>query len=219
MSQFSLEPLDRKAYIASIATLTDKKSIGFAELARDWWDRHFSWRVRGCAALTDSNGKHLCYIFYKIDRYKEYLTIHNLLTPLSHRRKGYATILLKHVFEQALRDNVSRFRLVSVPQSLPFYTSLGFAYWGINSQGDYYCDLPLPDDGLNGVETMVSTTESQDLIGTHFDTIYTKVGGNEKLLSKEQHLRFENDCTYLGHSYMHDTLMAYKKTVKTKNIT
>jgi GNAT superfamily N-acetyltransferase len=205
-----LEPLDREAYSASIEQITDAKSSGFARLARDWWDLHFSWKVHGCIALTDEKGAHLSYIFYKIDRYREYITVHNLFTPRPHRRHGYARELLRLVFKQACNEHVRRFRLASVPQSLDFYLSIGLVYWGINSQGDYYCDLPLPEKGLDGIGAMVQEMDAAGLVGGNFDTIYAKVGGNEMLLSAEQQLAFQSDRRKLGKDYRYDLLMGLR---------
>lgn len=209
-----LEHLDREAYSASIAKIDDPKSAGFARLARNWWDRHFSWKSQGCIVLADEEGSHLSYLFYKIDRYREYLTIHNLFTPRPHRRRGYARELLRRIFKRACGEHVRRFRMASVPQSLDFYLSMGMVYWGVNSQGDYYCDLPLPEEGLDGVENMVRDYGTAELVGGSFDTIYTKVGGNEKLLSEDQRLAFESDRMKLSDGYMYDALIGFKATRK-----
>ena len=133
--------VNRNEYLESVAEIADARSRGFADMALRWWDRHYSWSAGGSVILTDERGRHLCYLFYKIDRYKEYLTIHNILTPLCHRRHGYALLLLHWVFEQALHEHVRRFKAVCVPQSLDFYLALGFCYWGLTSAKDYYCNL------------------------------------------------------------------------------
>jgi GNAT superfamily N-acetyltransferase len=212
MPTYHLTNLNREAYKDSIATITDTKSAGFAKMALEWWDRHFSWKPHGCVALSDEHDAHLCYIFYKIDRYKEYMTIHNIFTPHPHRRMGYAKILLKRVFAQASDARVSRFRFVSVPQSLDFYLSMGFVYWGINSVGDYYCDLPLPENGLEGIKSMIEESDLETLIGASFETIYSKIGGNENLLSQEQHLGFESDKVKMHKHYLNDAFMASRTT-------
>lgn len=211
MPTLHLEHLDREAYVASIAKLDDEKSSGFAGQARDWWDRHFSWKVPGCMALTDEEGEHLSYIFYKIDRYREYMTVHNLLTPRPNRRRGYARELMRLVFEQAGGDHVRRFRLASLPQSLDFYRAIGLVYWGIDSLGNYYCDLPLPESGLDGIGPMVQQMGAAELVGRNFDTIYAKVGGNERLLSEEQRRAFESDRRKLAEGYRYDALVRLKR--------
>lgn len=207
MSKYHLQNLDRKAYIDSIAKIKDKKSIGFANLALNWWDRHFSWNAQGCVILTNEKKEHLCYIFYKIDRYNEYLTIHNIFTPLIFRRKGYAKKLFELVFQIAENKNVSRFRVTCVPQSLNFYLTLGFVYWGINTQGDYYCDLPLPEGGIDNLTDMIQQSEPKELAGKHVGTILSKVKGNVETLNEPQAAIHEKTTKKLADSYLYDDLM------------
>ena len=206
MPDYRLIHLDRNAYKASVAKIADPRTRGFAKLSLEWWDRHFSWRVHGCVVLADETGGHLCYIFYKIDRYGEYLTIHNIFTPLALRRRGYAHALLKIVFDRAHDKHVRRFRLASVSQSLDFYLSLGFVYWGLNSVGDYYCDLPIPADGLEGVEAMVRRNDSSGLLGERFDSVYAKIYGNETRLETTEQQRYEADKRKMHGSYRLETL-------------
>lgn len=213
MTEFHLEHLDRKGYINSIEQIKDKKSIGFANLALDWWDRHFSWKVHGCVILTNEKREHLSYIFYKIDRYNEYLTIHNIFTPLKFRRKGYAHQLFALVFKVAEQKNVSRFRVTSVPQSLSFYLTMGFVYWGINTQGDYYCDLPLPEGGLKQISPMVKKSDPKELAGKYVGNIISKVKGNSETLDNTQTLIHKKSTKKLADSYLYDELMILGKTI------
>ena len=206
MPEYHLLHLDRNAYKASVAQIGDAKTRGFARLSMEWWDRHFSWRTHGCVVLADSDEHHLCYIFYKIDRYREYLTIHNIFTPLSQRRNGYAHTLLAMVFRRAIEVHVDRFRLASVPQSLDFYLALGFIYWGLNSAGDYYCDLPIPDGGLDELDAMIGRMDSSELLGNRRDAVYAKVHGNEGDLDKSQQQRYGSDKKKMGSHYRLGTL-------------
>ena len=202
MPTYHLKTLNRKEYIASTATLEDKKSIGFAEMSLKWWDRHFSWKAGGCVVLCDEKNRHLCYIFYKIDRYRNYMTIHNLLTPYKYRRSGYAKTLLKHIFRDANQKNVKRFRATCVPQSLDFYLSLGFAYWGLTPTKDYYCDLPMPSEGLDDLATMVLHTSTKQLIGSSKKTICNKIKDNEKVLNDTQQQSYDKDKKKMKKAYM-----------------
>ena len=202
MPAYHLEHLDREAYIASVATIQDPRSAGFARQALAWWDRNFSWKVHGCVALTDEAGDHLSYIFYKIDRYRRYMVIHNLFTPLAARRKGYAQLLLKMVFAMAAEREVGRFKLSSVSQSLDFYLSLGFSYWGLTGNGDYYCDLPVPTEGLADLGDLVLRSDVRTLTGGRMETIYEKIRGNVAGLSEEQRPLFEKDRRKLGERFM-----------------
>ncbi len=206
MHEYTLIHLDRDAYLQSIATITDTRSLGFAQLALRWWDRHFSWKQHGCVALSDSHANHLSYIFYKIDRYGDYLTIHNLFTPRSLRRKGYAKQLLSNVFKQAAAQHVRRFRCSCVPQSLEFYLSLGFAYWGTNTEKDYYCDLPMPDEGLEGLVQMVEETDADQLMGKSEATIRKKVCGHVNTMGLEGRGNYKDDLEKMGGRYLGDIL-------------
>lgn len=205
--EYHVVNVTRKAYVESIGEITDSRSRGFAEMALQWWDRHYSWRAGGSVILVDEAGRHLCYLFYKIDRYKEYLTIHNILTPLCHRRQGYALLLLHWVFERALREHVGRFQATCVPQSLAFYLSLGFTYWGLTTTRDYYCNLPIPVGGLEGLKQMVNDTSAQTLAGSALQTIHTKVADNAQGLDAEQQRIHNAGMSVLQGNYMHGDLM------------
>ncbi len=211
MPHYHLEDLNRDAYLDSISHVKDDKSVRFATLALNWWDRHFSWKVHGCVILANDKQEHLSYIFYKIDRYDEYITIHNIFTPLEFRRKGYGYRLLRLVFQLAEEKNVSRFRITCVPQSLDFYMTMGFVYWGINSQGDYYCDLPLPKGGIDQVSEMVQETTPKKLAGKHLNTIISKVKGNIEKLDDIQTMDHKKHAQKLSDSYLYKELMRLEK--------
>jgi hypothetical protein len=207
MPKFHLKSLDRNAYIDSVNTIADERSVRFATMSMKWWDRHFSWRAQGCTVLCDDKENHLCYLFYKIDRYNRYLTIHNIFTPLARRREGYAHELLKMVFELAIEKHVKRFKLDSISKSLDFYLALGFVYWGVNSVGDYYCDLPIPTAGLATLGAMVKRSDVQTLVGGSLEKIYAKVNGNDTALSCEQTLILDSDKQKMQGAYMLNTLL------------
>lgn len=210
MSDYHLQSLGRDQYVASIALIQDAPSLRFADQSLAWWDRHFSWNAQGCYVLCDENNTHVCYLFSKIDRYAEYLTLYNLFTPLVHRRNGYATLMLKMILDAALKQHVKRITFSSISTSLDFYTVLGFIYWGINEIGDYYCNLPLPKEGLEGIVSMTQKSDIEQLIGKHIDTIFTKIDGNEDRLSAEQILLYEADIVKLGAHYAHNRLQVLK---------
>ena len=210
MPKLHLASLDRNDYIASINTIDDERSIRFATMSMKWWDRHFSWRAQGCTVLCDEQENHLCYLFYKIDRYNRYLTIHNIFTPLARRRKGYAHELLNMVFALANKKQVKRFKLDSISRSLNFYLSLGFVYWGVNSAGDYHCDLPMPTEGLETLDAMVKRSDVQTLVGGSLEKIYAKVNGNDTTLSCEQTLILDKDKLKMRSSYMLNALLDIK---------
>jgi len=194
--------LDRKAYRCSVDAIPDLQTRRFADQSLRWWDRHFSWKAQGCAVLCDTEDAHLCYLFYKIDRYRDYITFHNVFTPHHLRRHGYAKILLGKVFAVALAQHVRRFRITSISKSLDFYLPLGFVYWGVNSIGDYYCDLPLPAEGLEGLRGMVECADISTLIGPAEASITRKTGGNEQHLGTDQRDIYDKDVHKMGEQYL-----------------
>ncbi len=198
--------LSRNDYTDSIATISDSKSRRFGEKSLEWWDRHFSWKKNKCLVLVDAEEQHLAYLFGINDRYMQYLTIHNLFTPLVHRKQGNARELLTQQFEMSLVKNVKRFKLCAVPQALKFYDKLGFIYWGINTAGDYYCDLPLPKDGLKGVNMMVQNSTNEELIGNKIQTIQKRTQQNGECLTDAETKQFTADKKWLGKKYRHKVI-------------
>ncbi len=211
---FHLQNLGRKAYIASIATIADARTRKFANMSLNWWDEHFIWELHGCVVLCDTEQNHLCYIFYKIDRYKMYLNIQNIFTPLCERRKGYAQQLLSMVFNLAVLGDVKRFKLTCISNSLDFYLSFGFIYWGVNSVGDYYCDLPIPFDGLEGVAFMTQTQSNLFLLGSKTEPIYEKTKEHNTLLNIAQTLIYDKDLLKMRKSYRLEKLLEEHQILK-----
>jgi hypothetical protein len=113
------------------------------------------------------------------------------------------------VFMLAVARHVSRFRITSISRALDFYLPLGFAYWGVNSEGDYYCDLPLPQQGLEGLGAMITESDTATLIGPAADFIEKKTGGTETRLSPEQTRIYEADIRKMGRRFMHDDFLAF----------
>jgi len=210
MPKYHLKHLSRDAYIASISTISDSKSLRFANMSLDWWDKHCNWHSEGCVVLCDTENIHLCYMFFQMDRYRMYLTIHNIFTPLAMRRKGHAYTLLNEIFDIAIEKNVKRFKLSSISKSLDFYLALGFVYWGVNSVGDYYCDLPMPQKGLSTLNAMVTEADTAKLLGKNINKIYDKINGNSLKLNEKQLITYENDKIKMGTQYMLNLLIKKK---------
>ena len=208
MPNHHLVYLNREEYISSTALIQDKRSINFADMSLKWWDKKFGWYEKGCAVLSDESNKHLCYLFYKIDRYNNYLTIHNLFTPENQKRHGYAQALMLLIFNLASVQKVKRFRLTCISNSLDFYLSLGFVYWGVNSVGDYYCDLPMPAKGLVGVKEMIKEFSIEELIGKSFAIISKKTANNSKNLTQTQSLKYAKDILKLDKSYLLESFLS-----------
>ena len=201
MKPYHLCFLGRDEYIDSISHIRDEKTLRFANQSLEWWDRHASWKANRCAVLCDGNENHLCYLFSRIDRYGEYITLYNLFTPFLHRRHGYATALLRIILGSAVEKHVRRITFSSVSGSLDFYMALGFIYWGINEIGDYYCNLPLPLGGLDAITLMTASETAAVLIGNSRELIQAKVDGNEHHLTPEQSIKYEADKIRLGDSF------------------
>ncbi len=210
MPIFHLEHLSRAAYISSISTIVDPQSIKFAKTSLAWWDERSRWQSEGCMTLCDADNNHLCYIFFTIDHYRMYLTIHNFFTPLVSRRKGYAYALLNEIFNLALEKHMTRFKFSSISTSLDFYLALGFVYWGVNSVGNYYCDLPIPVKGLSSLNVMVTQSDTATLLGKNMDKIYEKIDGNILRLNTIQLITYESDKIKMGKSYMLTLLIGNK---------
>lgn len=202
----NLLSLNRDEYLLSISTIIDAQSKRFAAQALVWWDRHFSWKAQGCSVLTDEEGKHVSYIFFKVDQYSEYLTVYNLFTPLIDRRQGFAYELLDCTIKHALSRYVRRIYFTSVSDSLDFYTSMGFIFWGINDIGDYYCDLPIPKNGLDGFEDMIKASTNSTLLGSKMEKIYSKVFDNEKKLTLNENQIHISNCLKLGDKWIYEPL-------------
>jgi len=213
LSNYHLEYLSRDAYISSISTINDPKSLKFANMSLYWWDERCKWKSEGCVTLCDSDNNHLCYIFFTMDHYRMNMIIHNIFTPLAMQRKGYAYELLNGIFNIAIEKNITRFKLSSISTALDFYLALGFVYWGLNSVGDYYCDLPIPIEGLSTLNAMVIQADTATLLGKNMDKIYDNVKGNSLKLNATQLLTYESDKLKMGKRYMHTMLMDKKHSV------
>jgi Acetyltransferase (GNAT) family len=213
MAIYHLEYLSREEYISSTTNIEDRRSIKFADMSLKWWDKKFGWYEKGCVVLSSEKNVHLSYLFYKIDRYNNYLTIHNIFTPENKRRHGYAESLMLLIFKFALTQKVKRFRLTCISNSLDFYLSLGFIYWGVNSVGDFYCDLPMPVTGLKGVTQMVQSLTTQELIGKSFDIISQKTSNYSKKLTTAQKLQYDNDVIRLNSNYFQESFLQIKSSL------
>ena len=198
--------LDHDQYTESINNIADEATYRFARQAEAWWNRHFSWRSDGCRVLMDEKGEHLAYLFYKVDRYREYLTIHNLFTPEVHRRQGYALEMLETLFSTQADRGVRRFHMSCTPEALSFYAKMALIYWGVDETGNYHCDLPLPSEGIPGIKPMVQDSSNQELLGDHADAIYQKVSDDGAHFGTEKSRRFEKEKKMLDDAYRHDAL-------------
>jgi hypothetical protein len=188
--------------------IEDTKTLKFAKMSLAWWDKHHFWHHQKCAVLSDGAQNHLCYIFYKMDQYREYINIHNIFTPQIEKRKGYGYELLKLVFDLANNENIKRFKMSCISSSLDFYLALGFVYWGLTSARYYYCDLPMPN-GLDDLDAMVQRSSTKELIGKKIDTIHSKTHEHELHLSQTQEDRYTNDKLKMKEQYIFEDLKRF----------
>lgn len=198
--------LDHDQYMESIADIADDATHRFALQAESWWNRHFSWKKDGCRVLMNESGEHLAYLFYKVDRYHEYMTLHNLFTPDIHRNRGYAFNMLETLFQIQADQGVKRFHMNCTPQALGFYAKLALVYWGVDTTGNYHCDLPLPENGVAGIDAMVKESSNCELLGEKAQKIYQKVQDNGEHFETEKSRRFEADKKMLEEAYRHEAL-------------
>ncbi|MDD5052984.1 MAG: GNAT family N-acetyltransferase [Sulfuricurvum sp.] len=208
-----ISQLTRDEYITSINSISDSESRRFANQSLAWWDRHFSWKAQACDVLVGEDESHLCYIFSKTDQYGQYLSVYNLFTPLSQQRNGYAHELLRLIIQRALSKHVRRINFCSVPDALDFYIALGFMFWGINDIGDYYCDLPIPKEGLEGFDNMINTLNLKSLIGEKVEKIYAKIHNNEIKLTQKQLIRYTHDRIKLEQKYTFNALFEFRQSI------
>jgi len=115
------------------------------------------------------------------------------------------------IFDISALQNVRRFKLVSISTSLDFYLALGFIYWGVNSVGDYYCNLPVPKNGLTGLVAMTKSTDMNMLVGRHGHEISEKVKGNNLKLDKAKSKIYEKDKTKMRNNYRLNDLDNYNQ--------
>ncbi|MBN2895318.1 MAG: GNAT family N-acetyltransferase [Campylobacterales bacterium] len=213
MQPLYLQTLRRADYIDAIAQIDDAPTRRFADQALAWWDRHYSWRDGGCVALCDVQGVHLCYLFSVIDRYHDYLSIHNLFTPYAMRRHGYAKVLLSLIFDRANALHVKRFRLTGISESLDFYLSLGCLFWGVTHCGDYYCDLPMPTSGLEGLDASLFERSNALLLGSRAAAIFAKLDASHAHLSAAKQALIEADCLKMESRYRYTSLRDFNAFV------
>ncbi len=198
--------LNHADYQQSVSRIGDEATRNFASQSETWWNRHFSWKSHGCRVLVNSLGEHLSYLFYNVDRYREYMTIHNVFTPEKYRRKGHALHLLDRVFNYQAGREVQRFHLSATPEALGFYAQFPLIYWGVDEIGNYHCDLPLPQNGIGGLSDMIDLQENRELLGNHEAEIFNKVSQNGNHFSPESLHIMEESNSFLGESFRHQAL-------------
>ena len=198
--------LNRDEYLISVKKIADFKSLSFSKNALEWWDNYYSWEKFPPLCLINTKNKHVCYLFYSISKDNEYLTIHNLLTPNTHRSHGYAYILLKYLFNQQSQNKIKRFKMNCVSSSLDFYNKLGLEYWGINDLSQYYCDFKMPLLDISEIPQIVKDSKLSEISDERIMQIFEKLKNNGTTLEEKMIDKFEDSKEKLEGKYHFDLL-------------
>jgi hypothetical protein len=198
--------LNRDEYLISVKKITDFKSLSFSKNALEWWDNYYSWEKFPPLCLVNTKNKHVCYLFYSISKDNEYLTIHNLLTPNTHRSHGYAYKLLKYLFSHLSGHEIRRFKMNCVSSSLDFYNKLGLEYWGINDLSKYYCDFKMPIKDISEIPQIVKDSKLSELSDERIMQIFEKLKNNGTTLEEKMIDKFEDSKEKLEGKYHFDLL-------------
>ena len=108
-----------------------------------YFDKNYYWSNRVLSpvkGLFDDNNE-VCSVCFRIhDSYNsiEFVDIKRIFTVESKRRNGYAEILLKHISTlDMIKDgtNVKYIRMFCSPESVDFYSSMGYKFHGETADG------------------------------------------------------------------------------------
>ena len=198
--------LEKGALEASIAEINDTSTQNFGTQAVEWWDERFNWENNPCHVLSDDDGNHMAYLLYTLDASGDNLSIHYLFVPKNFRACGHARTMMEFALGKGVEAGAHRFNLSSVHSALAFYSRLGMVYWGINGAGQYYCDLPLPESGLAGVNKMVKSSSAEELAGSGWKKIFQKVQFGGERLSEEEWRHHQERKKDLGWRYQYKGL-------------
>ena len=205
--------LNREEYLLSVTQMDHFESLKFAKQSLLWWDEYYSWTKSPCLCLED-NGFDVCYLFYTISKDNEYLTIHNLLTPNTHRSHGYAYQLLKHLFSHLSQNKIKRFKMNCVSSSLDFYNKLGLEYWGINDLSQYYCDFKMPLLDISEIPQIVKDSKLSEISDERIMKIFEKLKNNGTTLEEKMIDKFEDSKEKLIGKYHFDLLQQRVDEIK-----
>ena len=206
--------LNRDEYLISVKKIADFKSLSFSKNALDGWDSYYSWEKFPPLCLLNNKEKHVCYLFYSISNDNEYLTIHNLLTPHTHRSYGYAYTLLKYLFSHLSTNKIKRFKMNCVSSSLDFYNKLGLEYWGINDLSQYYCNFKMPILDISEIPQIVRDSNLSELSDEKIIQIYEKLKNNGTKLEEKMTYKFGESKEKLEGKYHFDLLLKRVSEIK-----
>ena len=196
----------REEYLESVQKIEDFDTLKFSKQALDWWDKYYSWKKEAPLCLKE-NGKDICYLFYSISNNNEYLTIHNIFTPKKHRFKGFAYILLKHLFKTLSQTDTKRFKMYCVSSSLDFYMKLGLNFWGVNELGQYYCDCTMPASNIKELKDIAKKELVENITLQNFKKIYENLKLNGKNFNEKQNLIHHRCIRLMGKRYLFNDIL------------
>lgn len=191
----------RKEYLFSVQQIEDYDTLKFSKQALDWWDNYYSW-IKEPPLCLKEDGKDMCYLFYSLSNDNEYLTIHNIFTPKKHRFKGFAYILLKYLFQIYSKNNIKRFKMYCVSNSIKFYLKLGLKFWGVNAIGQYYCDFKMPKSKIDELKEIGNKENIENINLKNFKKIYEKLKLNGKEFDEKQTLIHKSCLNLMGEKYL-----------------
>lgn len=186
--------LSREAYLESVQKLDNFENLKFLKAALDTWDNYYSWVQHPPLALQIDE-EEVCYLFYHISKDKQYLTIHNILTPSIYRKNNYAYTMLEHLFVSLQSQNIQRCKLHTVHNAIHFYNKLGLTYWGVNDHGLYYSDFKMPFI-ITDIKKINQNSSTDEFSNEKLLSIYNELKNNGCTFD-EKHVAFHQECLQL----------------------
>lgn len=148
---------NRDLFLDFIAGLKDQGDIKFAtNYCLAFHDRFYGFDTHPPIALIDE-GNIVSVLFVNFTKNDKYVSIINILTPVEHRGRGYATILISWAVEEGFKNRkCTRIRFNADKDALPFYNKLGCFYLGVTRSGDMYCNMPIHHANLTPLHSILS---------------------------------------------------------------
>ena len=142
-----------------------------------YYDKNYYWNNRRerPTALFDDNDEVSSLCFWIVDTYKhlKFVDIKRIFTVESKRGKGYGTILLKNIRNVAGHSGAKYIRMFCNPDSINFYSSLGYNYHGETSEGYKFVFQPLKDFQRDETTLLTEKEYIEQQIKKYNGIIYT----------------------------------------------
>jgi predicted acetyltransferase len=119
-----------------IKAISNEKADNFAKTFVAKADMQDQWN--DCWGAYSIDGELMAAIITTISKRAPYVANLQLLhTFAKHRGQGAAKILCQDSLRLAKKKGAKYFRVSSEPESVGFYTKVGFKFWGKQKSGDY----------------------------------------------------------------------------------